>query len=521
MGKERAHAGEPLAPAESGALVADRNPVLIALMLAMGLVALDSTIVATAVPNIVRDLGGFSQFPWLFSVYLLTQAVTVPLYGRFADSVGRKPVLLFGIAVFVAGSVLCGTAWSMPVLIFFRALQGIGAGAVQPITTTIVGDLYTVQERGKIQGYLSSVWGIASVLGPALGGVFAQYLSWRGIFFINVPVAAVTVWMLGRHYSERVTGVRHRIDFSGAVTLITGCTLGILALLEGGVAWAWASAPSIGLFVAAAVLLAAFVLIERRSSEPMLPLWVFGRRTLLAGNLGALSVGAVTMGLSSYVPTYVQGVKGTGAVIAGFTLAAMSLGWPLASSVSGRVYGKLGFRDTGLIGCVFMTGGMVLFSALQAGSPLIEVATASFIVGVGLGFGATAIVVAVQSVVGWNRRGVVTGANMFTRSIGSAVGVAVLGAIANSVLANRFAHPPAAIAGRLPHSVNSAALVLGQGPRLQGSAEGAFVRASLNLATHDIFEALTVAAALTAVFLVVMPRRTRQLQFAEDAPAGG
>jgi multidrug resistance protein len=169
----------------------ERGPVLAALMLSTGLVALDSTIIATAVPSVVKDLGGFSQFPWLFSIYLLTQAVTVPLYGKFADVVGRRPLMFFGIAAFLLGSVLCGVAWSMPSLIAFRAVQGIGAGAVQPISLTIVGDLYSVEERARVQGYLASVWGIAAVVGPTLGGVFSDYLSWRWIFFVNLPLGAV------------------------------------------------------------------------------------------------------------------------------------------------------------------------------------------------------------------------------------------------------------------------------------------------------------------------------------------
>jgi MFS family permease len=171
-------------------------------MLTTGLVALDSTIIATAVPSIVQDVGGFTHFPWLFSIYLLTAAVSVPLYGKLADVIGRKPLLFFGIAVFLLGSILCGVAWSMPALIAFRAVQGIGAGAIQPISMTVVGDLYSVAERARVQGYLASVWGASSVIGPTLGGVFAQYLSWRWIFFVNIPLGAVAAWMLLRHFSE-------------------------------------------------------------------------------------------------------------------------------------------------------------------------------------------------------------------------------------------------------------------------------------------------------------------------------
>jgi len=188
----------------------------------MGLAALDATIVATAIPSIVRDLGGFALFPWVFSIYLLTQAVSVPIYGRLSDLFGRKPVLFFGIAVFLVGSVLCGAAWSMVTLIAFRGIQGVGAGAIIPMTTTIVGDIYTLEERGKIQGYISSVWGMASVIGPALGGLFAQYLTWRLIFYINIPLGIAAVVMVQANLRENVVRREHRIDYEGAVVLTAG-----------------------------------------------------------------------------------------------------------------------------------------------------------------------------------------------------------------------------------------------------------------------------------------------------------
>ena len=301
-------------------LRSERGPVLLAMMLSVALVALDSTIIATAVPSIVRQLGGFSQFPWLFSVYLLTQAVTVPLYGKLADLRGRRPVLLWGIAVFGVGSVLCGFAWSMPALIVFRGLQGIGAGAVLPMTVTVVGDLYNVEERARVQGYIASVWAVASVVGPTLGGVFAQYLSWRWIFFVNIPIAVLATWMLLRSFHEKVVVHRHAMDVAGAVLLTSGCSLLILGLLEGGVAWAWDSPVSIAVFVVGAVLLVAFLIVETRAAEPVLPLWVFRPRVLVGATLTAAGVGAVLIVLSSYVPTYVQGVLGTGALVAGLAL---------------------------------------------------------------------------------------------------------------------------------------------------------------------------------------------------------
>ena len=484
----------------------ERGPVLIGLMLSTALVALDATIIATAVPSIVRDLGGFSQFPWLFSIYLLTQAVTVPLYGKLADVVGRRPVLFFGIAVFLVGSVLCGVAWSMPTLIIARAVQGIGAGAVLPMTMTVVGDLYSVAERARVQGYVASVWGVSSVVGPALGGLFAEYLSWRWIFFINLPLGALAAWMLWRSFHEKVERRKHPMDVAGAVLITTGFSLLILGLLEGGVAWAWSSPVSYAVFAAAAVALALVFVVERRAAEPVLPLWVFSRRILVGGNLASIAVGVVLIGLSSYVPTYVQGVLGTGALVAGFALAAMTLGWPLAASLAGRVYLRIGFRDTALIGALAVIAGSLLVVRLTADSAVLTVAAATFVVGVGLGLSSSPVIVAVQSSVDWQRRGVVTATNMFARNLGSAVGVAVFGAIANTTLANRFASAPDSLPAGLRDGADAERLVVQGGDRTGPVAD--FVRSALFDASHHVFIGIVVAAVLGFAVLWLMPRRT-------------
>lgn len=473
-------------PRSAVGLRSERGPVLAAVMLSTSLVALDATVLATAVPSIVKELGGFAQFPWLFSAYLLTQAVTVPLYGKLADVVGRRPVMLFGIGVFLAGSVLCGLAWSMPVLILARALQGIGAGAVLPMSITMVGDLYTVEERARVQGYIASVWGVSSVIGPALGGALSEYLSWRWIFFLNLPLGVAAVMMLVRKFHERVERRSHQLDVTGAALLTVGCTLLILGLLQGGVSWAWSSPVSTAVLSGAVVALAAFALVERRAAEPVLPLWVLSRRVLAAGNLVGVGVGVVLMGLTSYVPTYVQGVLGTGAVVAGFALAAMTVGWPIAAALVGRVYMRIGFRDAALIGMVTAVVGSVWTMWFGTGTAVLTVAAATFVVGVGLGLSSVPTLVAVQSVVGWERRGVVTATNMFARNLGSAVGVAVFGAIANATLASE-----------------------GDSPSVAALAE----------ASHDVFVGVAIAAVLSLAALWLMPRRTRPLEL--DEPAAG
>lgn len=219
------------APAAVG-LRSERGPILLSVMVATGLVAIDSTVVATAVPSIVGDVGGYEAFPWLFSIYLLTQSVLTPVYSKLADQLGRKPVLLFGIAVFLVGSVLCGVAWDMPSLIAFRAVQGLGAGAIMPMTVVIAGDIYTVAERARVQGYIASVWGASSVIGPTLGGLFSQLDAWRWIFLINIPLCLLALWLLARNYHEKLERRRHRIDWAGAALLTGALTL---LLLGGGV----------------------------------------------------------------------------------------------------------------------------------------------------------------------------------------------------------------------------------------------------------------------------------------------
>jgi EmrB/QacA subfamily drug resistance transporter len=421
-------------------LRSERGPVLLAVMLSIGLVAIDATILATAVPAVVDDLGGFTQFPWLFSIYLLGQAVSVPLYSKLADQYGRKPMMLVGVGLFLVGSLLCGLAWNMVALIAFRAVQGLGAGAVMPIGMTIVGDIYSIEERAKVQGYLASVWALAAVVGPALGGIFADYVSWRWIFFVNLPIGAAAMFMLLRRFQERVAPARHRFDLLGSALLTLGGVLLLLALLEGGVEWAWGSATSISLFAVSGLLLVGFVVVETRAAEPVLPLWVFRHRVILPAILVSLVIGVLLMGLTSYIPLYAQGVLGHGAVSSGFALAALTLGWPLAAANAGRLYLTIGFRATIVIGAVIALGGTLLALTIDADSSLLHVALPCFVMGFGFGFSAAPAVIVAQSAVDWRSRGVTTGATMFARSVGSAVGVAVFGAVVNSQITRRLGH---------------------------------------------------------------------------------
>ncbi|WP_234346407.1 MFS transporter [Cellulomonas timonensis] len=445
-------------------------------MVTTGLVAIDSTILATAIPTIVADLGGFSSFPWLFSIYLLTQAVSVPIYSKLADTVGRKPIILIGVGLFLLGSVLCGLAWSMPALIAFRAVQGLGAGAVQPMAITIVGDIYTLAERAKVQGYLASVWAVSAVVGPTLGGLFAEYLTWNWIFFVNIPLSIAAGWLLVRHFHETVPSRVHRIDWAGGALLTVSTSLIILALLEGGNAWEWASPQSIGALAVGMALLAAFVLVERRAAEPVLAPWVLSRRLLGVTALIAVGVGVVLMGVTTYVPTFLEALLGTSPLVSGLTLAMLTIGWPISASQAGRLYLRWGFRTTVLIGVVIVVLSTAALAWTSTTPSVLAVGLSCFFIGLGLGLVAAPSLIAAQASVGWGERGVVTGANMFARSMGSAVGVAALGALVNARM---------------------------------GGADASADPQAFGSASTSVFVAVAIAALAMALVSLAMPRTGR------------
>ena len=421
-------------PATSIGLRGDRGPILLAVMLSIGLAAIDSTILATALPSIVRDLGGLAEAAWLFSGYLLAQAITVPIYGKLSDLFGRKPIMLFGISVFLVASLLCGLAWSPLSLVAFRVLQGLGAGAIQPIGMTIIGDIYSLQERARVQGYVASVWAIAALVGPTLGGVFSDFLTWRWIFFVNLPIGIAAIWMLLARYKEsNVAPRKHRIDVAGSVTLALGSGLLLAALLEGGSAWGWSSPLTIGALVGSGLAFVAFVLVEQRAAEPVLPLWVFRHRVLLPSMLVALVVGMVMMAVTVYLPMFVQNVLGLSALMGGLPLAAMTLGWPLGASQVGRFYLRFGFRPTMTVGAVVSLFGVLSLLTFDSGTPLWHLAISCLVIGLGFGFCAPAGLVAAQSAVAWSTRGVATATNQFFRAMGSATGTAVYGAVFGAV----------------------------------------------------------------------------------------
>ncbi len=417
-----------------------RGPVVAALMMGMALAALDGTIVATAVPQIVGDLGGLSLFSWLFSGYLLAVTVSLPVYGKLSDTFGRKPVLIAGIVLFLAGSLLCAAAWSMESLIAFRIAQGLGGGALQGTVQTIAADLYPLKERPKIQARLSTVWATSSVAGPALGGLLAGYADWRWIFLVNLPVGGVALWLIVRHLAEpaRARRTRARVDWPGALAIFSTGTLLLTALVQGGVAWPWLSPPSLALFAGAAVLTAVTVLIERRAPEPIIPGWVWRRRTIAAVNLSLGALGLLMVAPTVFLPTYAQTVLGLGPIAAGFVLSAMTLSWPVTAALSDRVYNRMGFRLTAVTGMSFAVLVLLAFPLLPYPGEPWQPALIMLLLGAALGLFQLPLIVGVQSTVPWAERGTTTASVLFCRQVGQSLGAALFGAVANAVLATRL-----------------------------------------------------------------------------------
>ncbi|MCL6525078.1 MAG: MFS transporter [Thermoflavifilum sp.] len=419
-----------------------RGWILAGLMLTMSLAAMDTTIVSTAIPQIVADLSGFAHLSWVFSIYLLSQTITIPIYGKFADMIGRKPVLLVGIGMFLIGSAASGMAWNMNALIVFRGLQGLGAGSIMATVNTLAADLYAIQERARIQGWLSSVWGIAAIAGPAIGGAMVQWVSWRWIFFLNLPTGLLATIVLIIFLHEHSPAHRHQIDFLGAILIFLSASLLILSLLEGGQSWPWLSLPGLGLPLLGILLIFLVYKIEQSAAEPIIPLWIWKNRIMVGANLSMIIMGAVMMGPSMYLPVLVQVALGGSAMLAGFVLASSSIGWPIASAYSGRLYLHIGFRNTALLGAILITLSAGAFLLFPFPMPSWLLFVDQIILGAGFGLLSTPLLVGVQSMVNYPQRGVVTGNNIFSRYLGQTLGAALMGGLFNFTLNHQLQQAP-------------------------------------------------------------------------------
>lgn len=405
-----------------------RGVILAAAMMAVFTAAVEATIVATALPTIVAELGGFELLSWVFAAYFLAQTATIPLFGRLADVYGRKPIFFIGMGIFLVGSALCGLAQSMGALIVFRLIQGLGAGAIGPVTSTIVGDIYGPMERPRVQVWLSVVWGVSSVAGPLIGAFIVQHAEWPYVFWINLPVGVVAVGLLAVFMTERPERKSHHIDYVGSALLMVGISAVMVAITQAATLSGMATAALAALAV---VTLAVFAYHEARTKEPILPIMLWRNSLIRAGNGASLMMGAVLMSVSAFMPLYVQGIMGHSSSIAGVVLGAMSLGWTIASFAAGRVMVRTTYRTTAVAAGVCIVAGSLLLILLTPEKGALWAFCGSALIGFGLGSGNTTFLVALQSSVGWGQRGVVTSSNLFGRLMGQSLGSALFGAIVN------------------------------------------------------------------------------------------
>lgn len=479
----------------------NRPLVLISVMLAMFVGAVEATIVTTAMPSIASDLGGFSRYSWIFSAYMLMSTVTVLIYGKLADLFGRKPILFIGMAIFLLGSILCGFAVTMEQLISFRFLQGLGAGAVMPIATTIVGDIYTTEERAKIQGYLSSVWGISAVSGPVIGGMLVQYLNWKFVFWVNVPLGLLAIIGISLFLHEPVREKKVSIDYKGAILLTLSLSAFLFWLVEGGHSFSRLSIYSLALIGIGALLFVIFVRVERKVEEPMMPFSIWKNPVILYANLVSLTTGVILIGISSYLPTFVTGVMEQPAIIAGFTLTAMSIGWPIASSVAGHLLIRYGTFRVSFAGGLSLIIGTGLFVLMNADSGPWWAAWSSFFVGIGMGLTSTSFIVTIQGAVVREQRGSATAANMFMRNLGNTVGAAIFGAVLNATLLYQFKKQ------HTDFQVDDMNLLLTESSRKSIPVSDAhFLQATLDLSLQWVYVAVALFAVISLLLILRIPR---------------
>jgi EmrB/QacA subfamily drug resistance transporter len=468
------------------------------LMIALLLAALDQTIVATALPKVVSELGGITQYSWVFTAYMLGSTVTVPLYGKLGDAHGRKPLFIVAISIFLVGSALCGVAQNMVELVVFRAIQGVGAGGIFPLTLAMVGMIVPPRDRGRYQGLIGSVFAAASIVGPLVGGFIVDNASWRWIFYVNVPVGLLALVVILATMPRRPYKQEHSIDWLGAAVLALGTTALLLGLVWGGRDYPWTSAPVIGALVAAVVLLAAFALVERRVREPILPFELL-RNPTVASSVACLAlVGMAMFGTISFVPLFVQGVIGTSATSSGVVLTPLMLGAVTTSFLAGQMVSRTGrYRPNTLVGPIVLGAGELLLWRMGVNTTNAQAARNMVIAGIGLGMMMQIFVLSVQNSVTRAQMGTATALTQFSRSIGATLGVTLMGVIVNQ---------------RLPESVRAHGTVIHRLPQAG--------RVALANALHPAFLAAAVVCGLAFVVSLLWVREVPLRQGFEDVQVG-
>ena len=488
-----------------GAAAGSRRMVTAALIVAMTVTAMEQLVVSPAMPTIIAQLRGFQIYPWVISAYLLAATVSTPIYGKLADLLGRKRVLLFGLSLFSLGSILSGTSMSMGQLIAMRTIQGLGAGAVGPIVLTMVGDLFSLEERARVQSLFSAVWGLSSVAGPVIGGYLTDHVGWRWVFLVSVPFAVVAIIMLMVFVKESLS---HRavapIDWAGAGLLTTGMSVILWIVLDGA---SHSREFNLTFLVMSAGILGLFVIRERQAADPILPMDLMTRPTIFASLLGSFLIGGILFGLDTYVPLFIQGVRGGNATQAGRALMPLFLSWAVSVALAARAVVHFGFRRGGLIGSGLIALGNLI---LVVGASFPEWSRPFVVIGlgvVGMGMGATSLsfILAVQHSVAWGQRGVATGAVIFLRTIGGAIGVGILGATLAWELGLRLAQ-----AGATGIDITSALRPETHGQLLAGQL--AAVRINLGLTLRDVFLQMAALGAGSVVCALWLPNKHATLE---------
>ncbi len=490
-----------------------RRPLVLGcVMLALFMAAIEATIVATAMPQIVGKLGGFALYSWVFAAFLLTQTATTVLFGKLSDIYGRKPVMIGGILIFLVGSLLAGFAWSMPSMILFRLIQGLGAGSMQPVAVTIAGDLYSPRERLRIQAWLSAVWAIAALAGPLAGGLIVQRFDWAWVFWVNIPIGILTIIGFVLFMDENIEKKSHSLDYAGAVLFSIAVTALLVALTQGATLTLGEIGGLVGIFALASVL---FFFQEKRAAEPMIALDLWGMRMVATAN-ASLLLGTMTLiGVTSYLPIYIQGVQGRPAILAGIPLTAMMFAWPFASAVSGRILKRFSMRTTLRCGAWLIPIGTAFLLGMRPDSNPAFAGLGPFIMGFGMGLLNICSMVMIQGSVEWRKRGSATASLIFARTLGNTFGVTALGAVLNfGVVLYAGEHGAAMSADEIHALLGSIGNVLG------GGADPA-LRAALDSSLRLTFLAMVGFSALAAVLAMMVPVRELESLSGHGAETGG
>ena len=466
----------------------------------MFLAALDSTIVATAMPTIIGDLHGIDHYAWVFTAYLLAEIASIPLWGRLADMYGRKRIFLLGMVIFLVGSALCGASTSMLELIVFRAMQGVGAGCLLPVAQTIVADVYTLEQRARLSAVMSAVFGFSSVIGPLIGGFLTDQLSWRWVFYVNLPIGIAAIILVQAVMVEPLTDRhRHRIDWLGMCTLLGWTILLVFALEMGGRDFAWGSPVIVGALATSVMLFVAFIVVEQRATEPLIPLSLFRVPALRAASVISMPLGMVMFAIISFLPLFVQVVLRSSATDAGRVLTPMMLAVVVGSAIGAPVVLRIGYRRMCMASFASLLVGAVLLTRVGIESTQLDVGIAMVFIGIGMGFGFIATTLAAQNSVDLPRMGVATGLVNFTRQLGGVFGVAIGAALMLTTLTNRLTEA-------FPHAhIKAAELLSPQAAAHFPAATQHIVRGAFADALHVVFVGAVVIVLVGMLTVALMP----------------